>query len=97
MKQKNRRIVLGLIMLIALTVSAHPVADQSSDEREFAGTINNTLRVSMRLSQSGKTLSGSYAYERIGKSIRLNGEMTSEKEFYLNEFDEGGSQTGKFE
>jgi hypothetical protein len=97
MKQKNRRIVLGLIMLIALTVSAHPVADQSSDEREFAGTINNTLRVSMRLSQSGKTLSGSYTYERIGKSIRLNGEMTSEKEFYLNEFDEGGSQTGKFE
>jgi hypothetical protein len=93
----NRRIVLCLTILIALTVSAHPLADQSSDEREFVGTINNTLRVNMKLSQSGKILSGSYAYEKIGKSLRLNGEMTSEKEFYLNEFDGGGSQTGKFD
>ncbi len=93
----NRRIVICLTILIALTASAHPVADHSSDEREFVGTINNTLRVNMRLSQSGKILSGSYVYERIGKSLRLNGEMTSEKEFYLNEFDDGGSQTGKFD
>src|SRR6266496_1441796 len=96
----NRRIILCLVMLmglIALTASARSVPKQSSDEREFVGTINNTLRVRIKLSQSGKTLSGSYAYERIGKSLRLNRAMTSENEFYLNEFDERGGQTGKFE
>jgi hypothetical protein len=97
MKQMNRRIMLCLVMFIALTASARPVPDQSSDEREFVGTINNTLRVRIRLSQSGKILSGSYAYEKIGKGLRLNGAMTSENEFYLNEYDERGTQTGKFE
>ena len=96
MKQMNR-IILSLAMLSALTASARTGPDQSSAEREFIGTINNTLRVHMRLSQSAKTLNGSYAYERIGKSLRLDGAMTSEKEFYLNEFDERGRQTGKFE
>lgn len=97
MKHMKRRIVLCLTVIIALTASARPVRAQSSDEREFVGTINNTLRVRIGLSQSGKILSGSYAYERIGRSLRLNGSMTSENEFYLNEFDERGSQTGKFE
>ena len=91
------RIILSLAMLIALTVSANAVPPQLSAEREFIGTINNTLRVRIRLLQSGKILSGSYAYERIGKSLKLNGAMTSDKEFYLNEFDERGRQTGKFE
>lgn len=96
MKQM-KRIILSLAMLISLTASASTVPDQSSDQREFIGTINNTLRVRMRLSQSGKILSGSYAYERVGKGLKLNGAMTSEKEFYLDEFDERGHQTGKFE
>src|SRR5881628_592370 len=96
MKQMNQ-IILSIVMLIALTASARTVPHQSSDEREFIGTINNTLRIRVRLSQSGKILSGSYAYERVGKSLKLNGAMTSEKEFYLNEFDEHGRQTGKFE
>jgi hypothetical protein len=97
MKHMNRRIILCLAMLMALTASARPVPAQTSDEREFVGTINNTLRVRLRLSQSGKVLSGSYVYEKIGKSLRLNGAMTYENEFYLNEYDERGSQTGKFE
>ena len=97
MKQLTRRIILCVAMLITLTASGRSVAAQSTGEREFVGTINNTLRIRIRLSQSSKVLSGSYAYERIGKSLRLNGEMTSEKEFYLNEYDEGGNQTGKFE
>src|ERR1700730_15851102 len=100
MKHMISRITLCFAMFMALnahTVSALPGPEQSSDEREFVGTINNTLRVRIKLSQSGKTLSGSYAYERVGKSLRLNGAMTSENEFYLNEFDERGKQTGKFD
>src|SRR5882762_6118423 len=89
MKQMNQ-IILSPAMLIALTASASTVPDQSSGEREFMGMINNTLRVRIRLSQSGNILSGSYAYERVGKSLKLNGAMTSEKEFYLDEFDERG-------
>jgi hypothetical protein len=100
MKHINRRIILGLTTLIALTC-ARPVRAQSSGEREFAGTINKTLRVRIRLSRSGNILSGSYIYERIGTSLRLSGAMTSgatsNEEFYLNEFDERGHQTGKFE
>ena len=93
----NRRIIVCVTMLIALTASARSVPAQSSDEREFVGTINKTLQVRIRLSQSGTVLSGSYAYERIGKSLRLAGEMTFENEFYLNEFDDRGRQTGQFD
>jgi len=59
MKHMNRRIILCLVMLmglIALTASARPVPEQSSDEREFVGPINNTLGVRIKLSQSGKSL-----------------------------------------
>ena len=93
----NRRIIVCLAMLIAVTASARAVPAQSSAEREFVGTINNSLRVRIRLSRSGKNLNGSYAYERVGTSLRLNGEMMSEKDFDLEEFDERGNQTGKFQ
>lgn len=85
------------VAVVTLGATVGAVTDQSSDEREFVGTINNTFRVRLKLSQAGTILKGSYAYERIGKSLRLNGAMTSENEFYLNEFDESGRQTGKFE
>jgi hypothetical protein len=92
----NRRIILYAI-LFALMASARPIPARASGDREFVGTINTTLKVRMRLSQSGTRLTGSYAYERIGKSLRLTGAMTSERDFYLNEFDERGTQTGRFE
>ncbi len=81
---------------IALTASARPSLSQSWDEREFVGTINNTLKVRIKLSRADKVLSGSYVYERIGKSIRLSGTMPYENEFYLDEFDEHDVKTGKF-
>jgi hypothetical protein len=94
---RTRRIILCFTVLIALTASADSSHSQSGGEREYVGTINNTLRIRIRLSQAGRDLSGSYIYEKIGKSLRLNGRMTYENEFYLDEFDEGGNQTGKFE
>lgn len=97
MKNMKCSIILCSMMVIAFATSVHPDPVQSSNVREFVGTINNTLRVRLRLSQSGKNLSGSYAYERIGQSLQLNGAMTSENEFYLDEFDDRGSKTGKFE
>ena len=67
----NRRIFLCLTLLITLAAGARLVP-QSSDEREFVGTINGTLAVRIKLSQSGTELSGSYAYDRIGKSLWLD-------------------------
>jgi hypothetical protein len=93
----NRKPVLCIAMLIALTVSGRPVFNQAS--REFVGTINQTLKVRLRLSRSGQSLTGSYIYERMGSfnlSLRLDGAMTSENEFYLDEF-EGDKKTGRFE
>jgi len=83
------------MLLIALTVSAQPVSQQASGEREFVGTINRTLKIRMKLSKSGKALSGSYVYESVGQKLRLNGTV-DEDEFELNESDERGTQTGKF-
>ena len=97
LKFMSRRIILCLTMLIALTASARLALSQSSDERDFVGTINKTLKIRIKLSRADKILSGSYVYEKIGKSIRLSGAMTDENEFYLNEFDGRDLQTGKFE
>ena len=93
-----RRIMLGLIVvLIALATNVHPVSPQSSSEREFVGTINTTLSVRIRLWREGNILRGSYFYERVGKNLRLDGMMEDANRFSLNEFDERGHQTGKFE
>jgi hypothetical protein len=83
------------MLLIALTVSAQSISQQASGEREFVGTINRTLKIRMKLSKSGKALSGSYVYESVGQKLRLNGTV-DEDEFELNESDERGTQTGKF-
>jgi hypothetical protein len=96
-KHRHRRVLLCGTMLTALLLSARSAPAQSIGEREFAGTINKTLRVRIRLSQSGNVLSGSYAYERIGKRLRLAGEVTSGHEFHLDEFDERGARTGTFD
>lgn len=101
MKLLNCRIILCVTILIALTASLRPARTQPSGQREFVGTINSTLRVRIRLLQSGEILTGSYAYERTGGSLRLSGALTLKNEFhlnefYLNEFDERGTRTGKF-
>jgi len=82
-------------MLIALIITTRPVFTQSVGEREFVGTIGKTLRVRIKLSRANDALTGSYSYEKIGKSLRLDGKIDGE-EFTLNEFDERGNQTGKF-
>src|SRR5262245_58658018 len=98
MKHTIRRIILSSVIIIpALVMSVHPMSSQSWGEREFTGTINKNLKVRIKLSRSGENLSGSYAYERTGGSLRLNGTISESGEFKLKEFDERGNQTGTFE
>jgi hypothetical protein len=49
----------------------------------------------MTLSQNGKSLSGSYYYEKVGKPITLSGGINGQQ-FTLKEYDENGKSTGTF-
>jgi hypothetical protein len=84
------------LMLITLAGGARAQAAQGG-EREFVGTINNTLKIRMKLTRKPNEWLGSYAYERVGKAIRLAGAVSGDDTFYLNEFDENGTATAKFD
>jgi len=83
-------------MVVPATL-AHRSSPQSGADREFVGTINHTLGIRIRLSKAGTLFTGSYSYEKIGKSLRLKGAMDTDVEFHLEEYDDAGNQTGKFE
>src|SRR5262249_4765569 len=84
-----------LVMIIAGMSAADVLALQSKGEREFSGAINRSIRIKMTLSQNGKTLSGSYYYEKVGKAITLSGSINGQQ-FTLKEYDENGKSTGTF-
>ena len=82
MKAIASTLLLWSPMLVAVSTLAYPETTQSSTDREFVGTINHTLSVRIKLTQAGTVLSGSYVYEKIGKSLRLKGAMDGEVEFH---------------
>lgn len=86
MKRTSSMFLPWSLMLIVFSTVAYTNATQSSADREFVGTINHTLSVRIKLSQTGTVLAGSYAYEKIGKSLRLKGAMDSDVEFHLDEY-----------
>ena len=96
MKRFAATLLPWLLMLVGFSTPVHPNAIQSGSDREFVGAINRTLGVRIKLSQAGTALTGSYAYEKIGKSIRLKGALEGDVEFHLEEFDDAGAQTGEF-
>src|ERR1044071_5281227 len=83
------------VMISAAIASTNALALQIKVEREFSGAINRSLRIKMTLSQNGKTLSGSYYYEKVGKPITLSGSINGQQ-FTLKEYDENGKSTGTF-
>lgn len=62
----------------------------------FRGDIGNS-QVEMRLRRAGENLSGTYAYDGIGRSLTLKGHIDSGGRLTLREFDARGRQTGKFD
>jgi hypothetical protein len=88
---------LCLVMMIIGLMAAHPGFPQTTPAREFVGTINYTLAIRIKLTQTDGVLTGSYLYEKIGKSLRLEGRMKNETDFFLTETDERGNPTGGFE
>ena len=88
---------LCLVMMIIGPIAAHAASSQTTPAREFVGTINRTLGIRIKLSQDDGVLTGSYLYEKIGKSLRLEGKMKNDTDFVLTETDERGNPTGSFE
>jgi len=62
--------------------------------RIFTGFLSDK-KIQMTLNRQGNQLSGTYFYQKIGSDISLKGQVKGE-EFTLQEFDNGGKQTGEF-
>ena len=86
---------LLLLGVLALAANSFASPHQLQREREFAGTINKTIKIRMKLSQDGNEIRGVYYYEKVGKELQLNGSVTGEQ-VTLKESDQNGNQTGIF-
>ena len=68
----------------------------SDQTRIFRGEIGDQNKVEMRLVRAGSRLSGTYAYEKVGANLNLNGTIDAKGNFTLQESDGSGKQTGVF-
>ncbi len=85
---------LFVIFLIFLISPAFAV---DHFEMTYAGTINNNLKVHLKLKCDGEVLSGSYSYDRAGVDIPIRGKIDRLNRFTLQEYGEPGKITGVFE
>jgi hypothetical protein len=67
----------------------------SDETRLFRGEVGEH-RVEMRLARVGDRLTGTYAYDKVGANINLNGTIEGKGNFTLQETDASGKQTGAF-
>jgi hypothetical protein len=66
------------------------------ETKHFKGSIGSTLDLQMKLVRNGDQLVGSYFYQKVGKIIGLRGTVDKDGNLSLDEFDQGGKQTGVF-
>src|SRR5215213_971942 len=64
--------------------------------KHFKGSIGSSLDLQMKLVRNGDQLAGSYFYQKIGSRIDLRGSVDKDGNLTLEEFDQGGKQTGLF-
>ena len=64
--------------------------------KHFKGSIGTSLDLQMKLVRTGDQLAGSYFYQKIGKRIDVRGNVDKDGNLTLEEFDQGGKQTGLF-
>lgn len=67
-----------------------------AETRFFRGSIGSSLGLQMKLVREGETLSGSYAYQKVGTKIDLRGTIDKDGNVTLEEFDTAAKQTGIF-
>jgi len=68
----------------------------AGETRYFKGSIGSALGLQMKLTREGEKLSGTYFYQKIGARIDLRGTLDGQGNLMLEEFDQGGKQTGIF-
>lgn len=93
MRNSIPNVLLLSVLLLASNASASP--RQLEGQREFAGTINRTIRIRMKLSQAGNQIHGAYVYEKVGKELQLSGSVSGQQ-VTLKETDQNGDPTGIF-
>lgn len=99
---------LGLLLCLAMpagrpadcraqarTTTAAP-AKAVATGKTYAGTIGGKYPITMRLLREGAALTGSYAYTKVGRDIRLAGTVRADGTFSLEELDDKGLVTGEF-
>jgi hypothetical protein len=64
--------------------------------KHFKGSIGSSLDLQMKLVRTGDQLAGSYFYQKIGARIDLRGSVDKDGNLTVEEFDQGGKQTGVF-
>lgn len=70
--------------------------DSANFSKVFEGTINDQYQIQMNLQREGDTLTGSYFYTKHKVNISIKGSIDAQGNFTINEFDDGGNQTGVF-
>ncbi len=68
----------------------------TAEIKHFKGSIGSSLDLQMKLVRTGDQLAGSYYYQKIGTRIDVRGNVDQAGNLTLEEFDQGGKQTGLF-
>jgi uncharacterized protein DUF3298/peptidoglycan-N-acetylmuramic acid deacetylase PdaC-like protein len=71
-------------------------ATPAAQTKHFKGSIGSSLDLQMKLVRTGDSLVGSYFYQKVGTRIDLRGDIDKDGNLTLEEFDQGGKQTGVF-
>jgi hypothetical protein len=90
---KTHKVFALFFLTLVLAVDAQA---QDFSNKVFSGTINNRYPIRMTFTRRGSTVTGSYLYTRVGKSISLRGDMQEDGIALLFEVNDKGENTGVF-
>jgi hypothetical protein len=91
MKLQKLFVCLLCSILIAAVARAQDFAG-----KVFSGAINKRYPVRMTLTRQGATITGTYVYTKVGKTITLRGEAQTDGTVLLFEVNDRGENTGVF-
>lgn len=100
----NRQMNMRLFPFItALVLSLIPLTGWAICQRNepeflwnYAGDMNNKIRIKMTLIFSGNEITGQYVYASQLKDIPIKGRVVDDKTFILDELDEDGKPSARF-
>jgi hypothetical protein len=93
----TRAALTFLLLTLAFGLNANQAFAQESADIQFKGSVSQS-RFEMTLRREGNKLSGSYFYAKSGSTnkLSLRGEIKTDGNFIMQEFDSSGRQTGEF-